>query len=237
MAHTKKSQTPKKETDLIKNEQKKVCELVISNFLMMSASTLEVPVQKNQVTIAAEQFAKARDALNAHVKISMMEKSILLEKDNAQKTIDKENDKYPLSTDVAMTKNKTSYNPKMIKEKSNKKTATRLIEAPSQNQCEEIISKFLAIKITEKRAAIIKYFANSEIPIENANSQKQINSKCIVQNIELNFSEDSKKASVLAFIKARDKLKAQVKIRFSKKGIILVKVEPLAKTFDKIQNI
>jgi hypothetical protein len=224
MAINKKSQSQRKEDNIITNKQQRVCELVISNFLMMSASTLEVPVQKKQLTIAATQFTKARDTLNAHIKISIREKSIVLEKDNAQTTVDIKKDKYPQSTKVRSKEKKTSK-PKISKEKSKKKTTIQLSEAPPQNECEQIITKFLATKITETRIAIIQQFAAAGIPIANTNTQTQIKNKCTVQSIEIPFSEESKRSAVLAFIKARDNMKAQIKVRFSKQGIILIKVE------------
>ncbi|MGZ4850976.1 MAG: hypothetical protein ACXV2C_06320, partial [Candidatus Bathyarchaeia archaeon] len=61
MALREKVRTQTKENKLVTKKQQRVCELVISNFLMMNASTLEVPVQKKQLTIAAAQFAEARD--------------------------------------------------------------------------------------------------------------------------------------------------------------------------------
>lgn len=229
MALHKNSQTQRKENNLITNSQQRVCELVISNFLMMSASTLEVPVQKNQLTIAAAQFAKARDTLNAHIKISIKEKSIVLEKDNAQTTVDIKKDKYPQCTKVPSREKKTSKS-KTSKEKSKKKTLIPLLKAPPQSECEQIINRFLATKITESRTAIIQQFTATGIPIANTNTQTQTKNNCIIQSIEIPFSEDSKRPAVLAFIKTRDALKAHIKVRFSKQGIILIKVKNSTKT-------
>ncbi len=237
MALHEKGQTQRRENNLITNKQQRVCEMVISNFLMMSASSLEVPVQKNQLEIAAAQFAKARDTLNAHIKISIKEKSILLEKDSVQTTIDIKNDYHPQTTRVPSREKKTPVKPKTIKEKSKKKTTIQLSEPPPQSQCEGIITKFLATKITETRTAIIQQFADTGMPIANANTQKQINNNCIVQSIELYFSEEAKRSAVFEFIKARDNMKSQIKVRFSKHGIVLVKVEHLKKTVKDEQTI
>lgn len=223
MALYKKGLTQRKENDSTTNKQQRVCELVITNFLMMSASTLEVPVQKNQLTIAAAQFAKARDTLNAHIKISIKEKNILLEKDNAQTTMDSKKDKHPKRTKTPSREKKKAPKPKIIKEKS-KKDTIQLSEAPSQNQYEDIITKFLETKITETRTAIMQQFAESGISIATANTQTQTNN-CTIQSIELHFSEDIKRSAALAFIKARDNMKTKIKVRFSKQGIILIKVE------------
>lgn len=229
MAIHKKSQNQRKKNNLITNDQQKVCELVISNFLIMNGSTLEVPVQKNQLTIAATQFGKARDTLNAHIKISIKEKSIVLEKDNALTIVDIKKDKYPQSTKVS-SKEKMTSKPKRIKDKSERNSIIQLSEVPPQNQCEEIISKFLATKITETRTAIIQQFAAAGIPVANTNTQTQTKNNCTVQSIEIPFSEDSKRPAILAFIKTRDALKAQIKVRFSKQGIILIKVKNSTKT-------
>jgi hypothetical protein len=230
MALHKKGQTQRKENNSIPNKQQRVCELVISNFLMMSASTLEVPVQKNQLTIAAAQFVKARDTLNAHIKISIKEKSIVLEKDNAQTTVESKNGKHSRSTKIFSKEKKTVAKPKIIKEKSKKEATIQLSEALLQSQCEEIITKFLATKSTEPRTAIIQQFATAGIPIANTNTQTQTNKNCTVQSIEIHFSEDSKRSAVLALIRARDNMKAQIKVRFSKQGVILIKVENSTKT-------
>ncbi len=223
MALREKVRTQIKENNLVTKKQQRVCELVISNFLMMSASTLEVPVQKKQLTIAAAQFAEARDTLNAHIKISMKEKSILLEKDNVQTTMNRKKDKHQHSTKIPLKEKKSAAKPKMIIERSKKKNSIQLSEVPPQSQCEGIITEFLSTKIAETRAAIIQQFAASGISIANANTQTQIKNKCIIQSIELHFSEDSKRSAVFAFIKARDNMKAQIKVRFSKQGIILIK--------------
>ncbi len=230
MALHKKGQTQRKENNSITNKQQRVCERVISNFLMMSASTLEVPVQKDQLTIAAAQFTEARDSLNAHIRISIKEKSIVLEKDNAQTTVDSKNGKHSRSTKTVSKEKKTVAKPKILKEKSKKEATIQLSEAPSQSQCEEIITKFLATKSTETRTAIIQQFTAAGIPIANTNTQTQTNKNCIVQSVELHFSEDSKRSAVLEFIKARDNMNAQIKVRFSKQGVILIKVENSTKT-------
>ncbi|MGA2683285.1 MAG: hypothetical protein ABSF44_15985 [Candidatus Bathyarchaeia archaeon] len=207
------------------NGHHRVSELVISNFLAMSASTLEVPVQKEQLTIAAAEFAKARDSLNAHITIFVKEQSILLAKDNAQTTIQSRKNVRTQNTKAPTREKKIAAKPKATKERSKKQNIIQLSEAPSQSKCEEIITKFLATKTTETRAAMIQQFAAAGTSIANANTQTQTNNKCTVQTIQLRFSEDSKRSAVLAFIKARDSMKAQIKVRFSKQGVVLVKTE------------
>lgn len=75
---------------------------------MMSASTIEVPVQKDQLRIAASEFAKARDSLNAHVKIRIKEQSLLLTKDNAQIAIHREKEKHSVSMEMPAEIKKTA---------------------------------------------------------------------------------------------------------------------------------
>ena len=202
-----------------------VSELVITNFLAMSASILEVPVPKEQLTIAAAEFAKARDSLNAHITIFVKEQSILLAKDNAQTIIQSRKNVPSQNTKAPIRKKKIATKHKATKERSKKQNTIQLSEAPSQSKCEEIITKFLATKIKEKRAAMIQQFAVAGTSIANADTQTQINNNCTVQTVELRFSEDSKRSAVLAFIKARDSMKAQIKVRFSKQGVVLVKTE------------